>query len=299
MTLRAEPAQITVGERVTLTVEVSAPGGVEVRMPRLEGSLGAFSVRAARMPPDVPEDGRRRFTHTYELDTFASGPVEIPTVSIGFTDRRPEIAGTGQAVEGELASDPLTVTVGSVLAGGEQPTDFRDIKSPVDVPVETALRAWALPAAIVAVAAAAATAAVVLGRRRKRRQVSERIVPPHEWALGELDRLAADNLIEQSRFHEFYVRLTDVVRRYIERRFSIMAPERTTDEFLRETQMSPALRDEHKDLLGGFLRAADMVKFALHEPTAEEADSAFTAARGFVDDTAPREDAPEPAGAAA
>ncbi|MHC4109166.1 MAG: hypothetical protein ACYSTY_13885, partial [Planctomycetota bacterium] len=135
MRVRAEPAEVTVGQRVALTLEVTAPEGVEVRMPRLDDTLGAFAVRSARTPPDIPEAQLRRFTHTYELDTFASGAVEIPALSVGFTDRRPQIDGTGQAVEGELAGEPLTVNVGSVLAGDEQPTDLRDIRSPVDVPV--------------------------------------------------------------------------------------------------------------------------------------------------------------------
>jgi hypothetical protein len=41
--------------------------------------------------------------------------------------------------------------------------------------------------------------------------------------------------------------------------------------------------------LGGFLRAADMVKFARHQPTADEAERAFAGARTFVDETAPTE----------
>jgi hypothetical protein len=292
MRVRAEPAAITVGQRVTLTLEVTAPEGIEVRMPRLEDAIGAFTVRAARTPPDVPEGGRRRFTHTYELDTFASGQVEVPALGVGFTDRRPEIDGTGQAVEGELAADPLMITVGSVLSGDEQPADFRDIRSPVDVPVASPPAArWPLWAAAIAVAAAIVVAAA-LARRRKQKATAERMVPPHEWAGALLDRLEAERLIEQRRFHEFYFRLTDIVRQYIERRFAIMAPERTTDEFLSETRRSGILRDEHKDLLGRFLRAADMVKFARHRPTVEEAGVAFDSARRFVGETAPAE--PDP-----
>ncbi|MHC4128804.1 MAG: hypothetical protein ACYS1E_07560 [Planctomycetota bacterium] len=292
MQVRAEPAAITVGQRVALTLEVTAPEGVEVRMPRLEDTLGAFLVRAARTPPDIPEGGRRRFTHTYELDTFASGAVEIPAFSVGFTDRRAEIGGTGQAVEGELATDPLTITVGSVLTGNEQPTDFHDIRNPVDVPVASPLAArWPLGLAIVVVATAIAVIAIVIARRR-RAAVPAPVVPPHEWAEARLERLAAEHLIEQGRFHEFYFRLTDIVRQYIERRFAIMAPERTTDEFLSETRRSAVLTDEHKDLLGGFLRAADMVKFARHRPTVEEAEVAFAAARRFVGETVPAE--PDP-----
>ncbi|MHC4305640.1 MAG: hypothetical protein ACYTFF_17400 [Planctomycetota bacterium] len=295
MRVWAEPGEITVGQRMKLTIEVTAPSGVEVRIPRLADTAGAFAVRASHTPPDIPEGGQRRFTHTYELDTFATGDVEIPAVSVGFTDRRPEVDDSGQGLEGELIGEPLIVRVGSVLAGTEQPTDFRDIKGTVDVPVESPLAArWPLWAAAIAVAAAIAIViAVVLARRRKRKAAAERIVPPHEWASEQLAALAEEQLIEHSRFHEFYFRLTDIVRQYIERRFAIMAPEQTTNEFLLQTRTSPVLSDGHKDLLGGFLRAADMVKFARHQPTADEAGRAFDGARAFVDETAPTEDGGE------
>jgi hypothetical protein len=290
MVVRAEPSEITVGEHVTLTIEVTARDGVEVRMPRLEDTAGAFAVRASRTPPDVPEGGQRRFTHTYELDTFATGDVEIPAVTVGFTDRRPEVDDSGQELAGELTGEPLTIRVGSVLAGNEQPTDFRDIKSTVDVPVSSPLaQRWPFWTAI-AVAAAATAAivtALVVARHRRRRAAAGRIVPPYEWATAQLDALAAEQLIAHARFHEFYFRLTDIVRQYIERRFSIMAPEQTTDEFLAQARTSPVLSDEHKDALGGFLRSADMVKFAKYQPTADEAQHAFTGARSFVDETAP------------
>ena len=52
-------------------------------------------------------------------------------------------------------------------------------------------------------------------------------------------------------------------------------------------------------MLRGFLRAADMVKFARHQPTAAEAEAAFAAARRFVAETAPAEPAPDGMEAAA
>ena len=103
------------------------------------------------------------------------------------------------------------------------------------------------------------------------------------------DGSKAEGLIEAGEFHPFYVRLSDIVRRYVEERFGLMAPQRSTPEFLREARGSSALSDDHQDLLARFLRAADMVKFALHVPAAADAEGALTAARGFVEDTMPSE----------
>jgi len=61
------------------------------------------------------------------------------------------------------------------------------------------------------------------------------------------------------------------VRRYLEDRFRLRAPEMTTEEFLQAAQQNPQLPREHRSSLGRFLTEADMVKFARHIPELEEA----------------------------
>jgi hypothetical protein len=287
----ARPAAVTVGERVTLTVEVVAANGIEVVMPRLEDALGDFAVREGRVAPDVPDGDRRRWTGTYDLDTFTAGDVEIPPISVSFTDARPEaLTATGEAVDGVMESEPLVVTVRSVLTGTEGEGDFRDIKEAVTVPLDAATlrRRWLTAGAVVlALGAAAAVVAVLVIRRVRRGPPPSPPIPADVWALAELDRLAADRLIERGAFHDFHFRLTDVLRSYLERRFGLRAPERTTEEFLRDAGRSRALSGEHRELLAGFLRAADMIKFALHEPSPDESRSAFDRARAFVEQTRP------------
>ncbi len=279
LTVTAQPQPVGVGQRLTLSVDVSAADGVRVRMPVLPDELGVFQVRRRHTPPDVPEEERRRFRHDYELDTFASGDQQLPALTVEYVDAR----GEGETIEGTLTSDPLTVTVGTVLAADEVETDYRDIRPAVKSPVPGGLsRAW-LPVAALLVAAA--VIAVVLRRRRRREEAGPPAIPPHEWALDQLDRLESERLVEQEAFHSFYFRLSDIVRQYIERRFGLMAPERTTEEFLRETGAGTVLSDDHKELLAGFLRAADLVKFARHVPPASDANGALAAARRFIRET--------------
>ena len=281
----AEPGVLVVGQRLRLTLEAVAADGVEVIMPVIPETIGSFEVRSKSMPPDVPEPGARRFTHVYELDTFKAGEVDIVPFTLSYTDRR---SGGEGATQRELLSDPLPISVRSVLAADEVESDYRDIKTTVAVPVETAIPSWALAAgAVILTAAVLGALLIVLSRRRARRPVPVPPVPAHVWARRMLDRLEARRLLGDGRFHEFYFELSGIVRKYIERRFDIMAPERTTEEFLRETRRSSVLGDEHKTLLAGFLVAADMVKFALHEPSIAESEAALAAARRFVEQTTP------------
>ena len=111
------------------------------------------------------------------------------------------------------------------------------------------------------------------------RRVKEHRMSPIERAWVELDRLLKKGLPGRGRYKDFYVELTMVVRRYVQRKYGVKAPHLTTEEFLRE------FRDEGRgmrDELRKFLESADMVKFAGVEATPEMADEATDSAKGYL-----------------
>ena len=111
------------------------------------------------------------------------------------------------------------------------------------------------------------------------RRVKEHRMSPIERAWVELDRLLKKGLPGRGRYKDFYVELTMVVRRYVQRKYGIKAPHLTTEEFLREFRDE---RRETRDELKKFLESADMVKFAGVEATPEMADEATDSARGYL-----------------
>jgi hypothetical protein len=137
----------------------------------------------------------------------------------------------------------------------------------------------------VAVVAVLAMALWLLNRRR--RAVSQDVVrvPAHEWASQQLSELIAEDLIGKHRVQEFYYRVSGIVRGYIERRFTVSAPDMTTEEFLASTVRDRRFGAETTQELNGFLTACDMVKYACHSPQDEEADGAIQAASDFVEKT--------------
>ena len=79
-----------------------------------------------------------------------------------------------------------------------------------------------------------------------------------------------------------------IVRVYLEGRFNLHAPDRTTEEFLFELQSSNRLVNDHKELLREFLGECDMVKFAKAEPPETELRRLHEAASRLVGETQPR-----------
>ena len=85
--------------------------------------------------------------------------------------------------------------------------------------------------------------------------------PRRRWRL-----LLAENLPGRGLVKEFYLRLTGIVRQYVEDTTGIRAPEQTTEEFLRDMRSSAAFPPERSVRLAEFLEAADLVKYAGQQP---------------------------------
>lgn len=109
--------------------------------------------------------------------------------------------------------------------------------------------------------------------------------PAHEIAYEQLEILRQKNLIRQGKIKEYYSEVSDIVRRYLENRFLLKAPEMTTEEFLFYVRDYSQLLSGHKALLKEFLLACDLVKFAKYLPSAEETDTILLSAKKLVDET--------------
>lgn len=109
---------------------------------------------------------------------------------------------------------------------------------------------------------------------------------PHEMALRELRELAA--LMREETDREFVQGVSGILREYIQARFGLRAPHRSTEEFLREARQSELLPENHQRVLARFLSQCDSVKFARRRAAVPEMQTLLLAARAFVEGTVPR-----------
>lgn len=158
--------------------------------------------------------------------------------------------------------------------------DLRDIKPPVEISGGPAWLVWVL------LLAGLGLVAWLLWRRWKRRHLRVVLPPPvpaHVRARQKLE--AALALIAQPK--PFVIAVSDTARTYLEERFDFHAPERTTEEFLRELAGSRLLLPDQKESLGGFLESCDLVKFAQYEPGEQDLRELHAAAVRLVEETMP------------
>ena len=161
-------------------------------------------------------------------------------------------------------------------------TDIRDIKPPIEIPNGWEWF-WRALAALVII-----LLAVFIWKLWKKYRAQIPVVlpiPAHVRAKQKLKEALA--LISQPK--EFCVLVSDTIRFYLEERFDFRAPERTTEEFLRELGGTDLLLPEQKDSLGNFLESCDLVKFAKYEPGENELRELHNSAMKLVEETEPVE----------
>ncbi|MCZ6875692.1 MAG: hypothetical protein O7G88_19550, partial [bacterium] len=111
----------------------------------------------------------------------------------------------------------------------------------------------------------------------------------HVLALQALEELRRAGLLSEAQAEIFYVRVSDILRRYVEWRFGLQAAEQTTEEFLAAVHQTGGLIGTHQVLLGTFLAHCDLVKFARHQPGLDDMQQAHDSARQFILRTADSE----------
>ena len=120
--------------------------------------------------------------------------------------------------------------------------------------------------------------------------------PAHVTALQRLAALRIDKSWQRDEIKAFVTELTGTVRDYLEGRYGIPAPERTTGQILRALQ-TENLTTIQRDHLREMLTVADLIKFAKARPEDDFYETQIDRAEAFVRQTkqeAPTADADVP-----
>ncbi len=275
-------AKITIGEKITYRIDVVAHKDIKVEFPQFAEFLGGFSITDYNAGEPVKSGKTIRWTREYVLDVFLTGTYAIPPARISY-----------QLANGEpkqLFTAPLFVSVESILPDDE--VTLKEIK-PVALP-ELALSKTVIVTGIGALIAMIGLMAGIIIWLKKRNQSVTSVRPAHLIALEALDNLKKQGLAEAGQIKEYYFLVSNILRHYIEKRFGLMAPERTTEEFMDELRNTTVLEQNHKSILEKFLTHCDMVKFAKYTPSEEQIERVYETAVDFINQTKPEETTQQP-----
>jgi hypothetical protein len=263
---------LTVGDRFDMTLVVTSPSPSLVTGP-LADSMGMFAVGDEKRTT-ARRSGSAETTYRLSVAGFKPGTHRLPVFTF--------LVLTGPKTD-TLRSDTGSVTIASLLPGTMK--DINGLK-----PAETFPNywLWAVPGLVLLLGALAWIGRRLYRRFERSRALALAPLPPWEEALRVLDAMPWREWLEAGQFKRYYYALSEVLKRYIERRFEFQAAEQTTTEMLAAMRLH---KTPMRDDVAKFFTRSDLVKYSKVVPPQDEAQFAIDQVREFVMRTMPQEPA--------
>jgi hypothetical protein len=273
--LSADTGELTVGDPIQLTLNVTHPPGHQVILPQLDSNWGDFLVQSQFTGETVANpDGTETTIQVIDARLFSPGDFTTPPLTITVSDESGQLS--------YVSTEPIPVSISSVLVEGD--TELRDIKPQAALPYVNYLP-WIVGFVLLVLL----TAGGIFWYRRRKAQLALAAVDnrlPHEVALDELDRVEQLELPKSERFKEHYTLVSDCIRIYMEKTYHFPVLERTTGEIranLKRTDVSSEVAKEFISLLD----ESDLVKFSKFRPDVQSAQLILQNSRQIVIQTKP------------
>lgn len=282
--VRAEinKAFLTIGDPVTYTVTVEHSPEIKIlsRIPAPDSD-----VLEIKKVEDISQKagkkmvtGRRFQLTTYKLGEFVLDPVDIKYQKEGQPEKT-------------IQTNKIYLKVKSI-AEGETKEDIRDVKPVVPL---TRHYGWIM---LLAGLAAAAGVIFLIVQKLRQKQTSpgnrESPLTAEEEALKDLRGLFDSDLLKRGFVKLYYLKLSEILRVYLERRYKVLAVESTTFEIMRAMK-SLRLPKELSEKIEYVLASSDLAKFAKWVPAPAETITLNKKSEEIVLDSKPAEVTEAPA----
>lgn len=271
---------IYIGRQANMKVEVTAPQGHSVVFPDFQPSQyivnGVEVLSMSDADTVVLDNDKIKVTRNYTLTSFDEKLYSIPGMKVKVNNK----VYTGNTV----ALKVITVDVDTL-----HPNNFFPPKGVQDNPFSWIEDGWDIAfylSLLILVLFIALCYFYV--RLKQNKPIITRIkiikkVLPHQKALKAIDNIKSEKMVTSENQKEYYTRLTDTLRLYINERFGFSAMEMTSGEIIAHLQEkgNKEMIDELKDIFN----TADLVKFAKYSTLINENDLNLVNAINFIDKT--------------
>ncbi len=257
---------ITVGDKLVLNIKAEGLNVDSLDKSKLQNlKFGDFELLDVKPAQDGSID--------FVLSAYKPGKVELLSVEIpySYNDQKKFVK-----------TNALPIEIKSVLDPNKPPTDIQDIKGIIKFNHGLLWYLYFILILIVLILIAYFIYRFI--KKRDRKLTQEEIIqsiPPKEYALKQLDELIALNLIEKGHIKEYYDKLSDIIRFYISRTYSVDGMEKTTTELY--SMLKNKITPEQNRELKNYLINCDFVKFAKLIPAQEDIKNDFDTAKSFIE----------------
>lgn len=289
VTASFDTSRIYIGDQVHYTITVIRPSDLQVAISTLKDTLCKnIEIVSGPVPDSLLMPGNKlRIIRKYLVTSFDSGFYQAPPVYVEIKDA----SGIKRFYSNYSALKVMRVKI----APPDTTAKIFDIIKPYRAPVTLGeILPWVL---IGLIAAALIWGAILLYRRFRKTKKSDEPIknpdPAHIIAFRELENLKNEQLWQKGELKQYYTRLTEILRQYLENRYGVCSLEMTTSETLEALVKTGFKKDEFYAMLKRILNGSDLVKFAKYKPDAVENEEHFGNSWKFVENTKVKEMIPE------
>lgn len=273
----ADTNKALIGDHIGISLKISAPKNTNIIFPAIADSIGRIEIISKSAIDTSEENGKWLLKQKYVITCFDTGYFEAPPFVFMYEQK-----GTQNLFPFE--TEPLYFYFATVNVDTALP--IKDIKAPLDVPLTFE---EILPYLLAGLGIAAVIAAGVYFFMKRKPKARfdlgyDPTVPPHIAAMQALKELENDKLWQKGLVKEYYIRLTEILRIFLERKFKINALEMTSDEIV-DSCAKVHINNEDISILRKILTTADLAKFAKYVSLPEENILCMQYAGSFVGNT--------------
>jgi len=276
-----DTSKIWLGDQINYSFSVEQPADLSLYIPVLKDTL-CKSIEIVSGPvidTSFLENNRLKIIGTYLVTSFDSGFYEAPPLYAEFKDS----SGIRRFFSDYSYLEVMRVRI----APADTTQKIFDIIDPYRAPITLSeVAPWIL------LAAAVVFLILIIWRYARRwlspRPEKEVEIPaeaPHIIAFRELEALKAEELWQKNQVKQYYSRLTEILRTYLENRYEVNSLELTTRETLDELRRKGFGKNDLFESLGKILTGSDMVKFAKYIPEKADHERYFDESWTFIEKT--------------
>jgi uncharacterized repeat protein (TIGR01451 family) len=273
-----DSSRIYVGDQIKYTITIDKPSDLKLTVPIFKDTLckNIEIISGPRVDSSSIQNGRIKIIQKYLITSFDSGRYQVRPV---FAEAKNE-GGVKR-----FYSDYSMLRVMRVkIAPADTTAKIFDIIKPYKAPVTVGeVLPWVL---LITLAGVIIWVAIRFLRKLKKSETGkETYIPPepaHVIAFRELERLKNEELWRKGETKKYYTMLTEILRQYLENRFSVFSLELTTSETLEALVKTGFKKNGSYNDLKSVLTGADLVKFAKYNPVPAENESHFQNSWNFV-----------------
>lgn len=280
-----DSAHIIMGKQTTLHIEIVDNNGVNGALPILDADtiIAEIEVISKSQADTIDlENNRRQINQDIIIQSFDSGLYTIPPIQY--------IVGKDTFKANPLALKVIPVSVDSLQTIHSQADVIYPNSRWYDFLPDFITDYWGWILVVIIVILGAIFGLLLYKKKLPITLTpAKKEIPPYELAIQLLEKLRDEKLCERGQEKEFYTRLTDILRSYIDSRFGINAMEMTTTQIIESLNSNNETVDS-KSYVEQVLEIADFVKFAKVRPLPDDNVKSYNWALQFVKETKPIEE---------